>query len=74
MPNESLSTVKICSFNLEKVLGELRHSASELIKNNPNVEKFCSLVKLVKGNYARQDADSLIILKQDNRRIMGRTP
>lgn len=74
MPNASSHFAKVEYLRLDKILPELRESSRRL-KENPNVLSVKLFGSLVNGNYSPgSDADILILLQKDSRRIIDRIP
>lgn len=67
------SSVKVRYLNAPEIIKELRSIAEEICKKNDNILGIYLFGSLSKQIYAPgSDADILIILKQDNRRIIDR--
>ncbi|MBN2030826.1 nucleotidyltransferase domain-containing protein [bacterium] len=74
MPKASSHFVRVEYLHLIDILPKLRESLKGL-KQNPNVVSVKLFGSLVKGNYSPgSDADILILLQKDSRRIIDRIP
>ncbi len=75
MPQRSSNTVSVRFLDKQRVLEGLRTAARKLKAKDPRVERVLLFGSLVRGNYAPgSDADIVIVLNQDERRIMDRIP
>ena len=73
-PVKSLNSGKTVYMNKEDFVPSL-HEAAHTLKRDPNVVSVKLFGSLVRGNYAPgSDADILIVLKKDARRMIDRIP
>lgn len=74
-PRKSSSFVKVKFLDAPEIIRKLKLVSRDLLEKNKNVLCVYLFGSLAKGTYAPgSDADILIVLKKDDRRIMDRIP
>jgi len=69
------NSVTITYLDYEQVMNQLQQAAAQLKQSNEQVVRVMLFGSLVQGNYGpRSDADVLIVLASDERRVMDRVP
>jgi predicted nucleotidyltransferase len=75
MPKASSDFVKINYLDRDYVLAQIRDQVKNLFRKNENVVRVVLFGSLVREDYGPgSDADLLVVLKSDSRRMMDRIP
>ena len=75
MPRESWDSVRVIFLDGEKAIAKLRELAAKVVQENPAVQRVLLFGSLARGDYSpRSDADLIVVLADDSRRMMDRIP
>lgn len=75
MQLESSSSARVRYLDRQKAVSKLTECASKVVDENPSVKKVLLFGSLARGDYTpHSDADVIVILYEDDRRIVDRIP